>query len=309
MSILIYHPSKTADYVRLLREQGFEAPLIPCHNRQELESAIESAEVLFCWRFPSDLFLRARNLRWVQAMGAGIEDLVRAPLPDGTILTRVEGLFGGFMSEYILGYILHHTLQVGRALEAQRDRRWEPYTIGRVEGKRLGVAGLGSIGGTIARKARALGMEVWGLSRSGQSADVDRAFRTDDVREFAAGVDYLANVLPVTPETERLFDAGVFGAMRQGALFLNIGRGQTVDDAALVEAVRSGHLGGAVLDVFDVEPLPVESPLWSTPGILVTPHSSGPSVPAEVAAYFLANHRRWQAGEPLTGVVDRERGY
>jgi glyoxylate/hydroxypyruvate reductase len=308
MSVLVYHPSKTGVYVRLLREQGFEEALLPCRDRAEAEAAMPEAEALFCWRFPPDLLPRARRLRWIQAMGAGVEDLIRAPIPEGAVLTRVEGLFGGYMSEYVLGYILHRTLKIEQAQRLQRAQWWAPYEIERVAGKRVGIAGTGQIGGDIARRCRALGMEVWGLSRSGASPEADRSFRSDEILTFAAGVDFLVNVLPLTPETTGLFGAAVFRAMKPGALFLNIGRAATVETGALLESLTSGHLGGAVLDVFDEEPLPAESLLWKVPNLAVTPHVSGPSVPAEVAAYFVANWRRWRRGEPLQGVVDRTRG-
>lgn len=309
MRILVYHPTRTADYVRFLQEHGLGGELAPCCSMEEIEAALPDAEVLFCWRFPTALLTRAPRLRWIQAMGAGVEDMAGAPIPPGVVLTRVEGGFGGYMSEYVLGYLLHHTLQVGRVLRQQQERRWDSFIVGRLAGKRIGIAGVGTIGREVARACRQMGMEVWGLSRSGVSEAVDRAFPPEQIQPFAAGVDFLVDVLPVTPATERIFNAAVFRAMKPGALFLNMGRSRTVDEGALVDAVSSGHLAGAVLDVFDPEPLPPESPLWSTPGILVTPHVSGPSVPAEVAEYFAANYRRWQAGDPLRGVVDLGRGY
>jgi glyoxylate/hydroxypyruvate reductase A len=177
---------------------------------------------------------------------------------------------------------------------------------GTLRGKRLGVAGAGSIGAEVARRGKVFGMEVWALARTARPlADVDRVFTQAEAAEFTAGVDFLVSSLPLTAETVGLIDPL---ALKEGALLVNIGRGATIDEQRLLEAARSGRIH-AVLDVFAQEPLPAEHPFWSTPGITVTPHVSGPSVPEEVAEYFAANLRRYEAGQPLVGLVDRQRGY
>lgn len=306
MTVLIYHAARAAEYEALLRPLLPDTRLIACTTPEEAARHAAEAEVIFSWRFPPELFRQAGRLRWVQAMGAGVEDLVAAPLPPDCLLTRVEGLFGGYMSEYALAHMLAHAQQLRRLYANQAEQRWEPFFIGKLAGKRLGLAGLGSIGAELARKARAFGMEVWGLARSSRAAEhVDRLFPMEQAAEFTAGADYLVSSLPLTPETVGLIDPR---RMREGALLINMGRGATIDEAALLEAVRSGRIQ-AVLDVFAAEPLAPEHPFWTTPGITVTPHISGPSVPAEVAAYFAANFRQYQSGRPLAGLVDRQRGY
>lgn len=307
--ILIYEATRAATYADLLKRlipNSADYTLIPCNTREEAARAIGEADILFSWRFPPDLLPRARRLRWIQAMGAGVEDLVAAPVPEGVLVTRVEGLFGAAMSEYAFAHMLAHAQQLPRLYAAQAARRWEPFTAETLWGKRLGVAGVGSIGGAVAARGRAFGMEVWGLARTpGPRAHVDRMFTPAEADVFTAGVDYLVSTLPDTPETRGLIDPE---AMKPGALLINVGRGATIDEGAILRAVRSGRIR-AVLDVFAVEPLPADHPFWTEPGITVTPHLSGPSRPEEVAAYFAENLRRFEQGEPLRGAVDRERGY
>lgn len=309
--ILVYHRHDVAQYEAALRARDPALPLVVCGRPEEAAAVLPNAEIAFSWRLPPDLFRQARHLRWVQAMGAGVEDLVAAPLPPGVVVTRVVGLYDTFISEYVLGHVLAHSLRLQEALEAQRAHRWADYMIGRLAEKRLGVAGLGSIGRAVAAKARCLGMDVWGLSRSGRAdgVAVTRAFGTAQVLDFVAGLDYLAITLPHTPETEGLFGAAAFAALPRGAFVVSVGRGRVVDEAALLATLRSGHLGGAALDVFHTEPLLPDSPFWDLPNVFVTPHAAGPNVPSEVVDYFLANLERYRRGEPLVGVVDRSRGY
>jgi glyoxylate/hydroxypyruvate reductase len=304
--ILIFNTARAHEYAELLRPLLPNVSLIPCTSPAEAAAHMPEADILFCWKFPTDLYARAHRLRWVQAMGAGIEDLVAAPLPEGCLLTRVEGLFSDYMSEYAFLHMLAHAHQLPRLYANQAEGRWEPFTIGKLAGKRLGVAGAGSIGAEIAQKGKAFGMEVWALVRSERPVPgVDRTFSANEAGAFNAGVDYLVSSLPYTPETVGLVDPR---QMKQGALLINVGRGATIDEEALLEAVQAGRIQ-AVLDVFRQEPLPAEHPFWHTPGITVTPHISGPSVPAEVAEFFAVNYRQYVSGQALTGLVNRQRGY
>ncbi|MDF2629406.1 MAG: putative 2-hydroxyacid dehydrogenase [Symbiobacteriaceae bacterium] len=308
LTVLVHAPNaeRLATYAELLPGLLPGARLLFTQTRDEAAAHIHEAEVVFSWKLPADLFAQASRLRWVQAMGAGVEDLVAAPLPKGCLLTRVEGLFGSYMSEYAFLHMLAHAQRLPAIYANAAQKRWAPCTIGKLGGKRLGVAGSGSIGMEVIRKAKAFDMEVWSLVRTARSVTgADRVFTMDQAGEFAAGVDYLVSVLPLTPATIGLIDPL---ALKQGAVLINMGRGATIDERRLLAAVREGRIE-AVLDVFATEPLPEEHPFWSTPGITVTPHLSGPSVPAEVADYFAANFRRFVAAEPLVGLVDRQRGY
>ena len=244
-------------------------------------------------------------------MNAGVEELVAAgEIPPSVTITRVIEQFGKPIAEYVFAEYLAHVRELERTRTGQRERRWDHFVAGTLEGKTLGVAGLGSIGREIVRKGRAFDMRVFGSSRTGVAAGiVDRHFGPDEWPEFAAAVDVLVLTLPRTAETEGVIGRSVLGAMRPNAVLINVGRGALLDEDALVEFVRAGRIGGAILDVFQHEPLPADSPLWSTPNIIVTPHISGPSTVDGVSQFFLANVQRYLAGEPLQGVVDRARGY
>lgn len=307
--LLVYGP-RAPQYETLLRERGYTGKISICTTREEAEAVVGEAEILLGLRLPADLYPLMTRCRWVQSVNAGVEDLIAAPLLPGVVATRVEGLFGGYISEYIMGYMLAHTLHIRQAYSQQAESRWEHYYIGRLAGKRLGLAGTGTIGLEVARRAQALGMEVVGLSRSGAPTPHCAAvYPVTKLFEFCEGLDFLAVTLPLTAETRGLFGAEAFARLKPGAVVINSGRGALIQEEALLGALRSGHLGGAVLDVFPTEPLPAESPLWQEPKVTVTPHISGPSVPAEVADYFMANYRRYAQGEPLQGVIDRARGY
>lgn len=307
--ILIYAEKGADRYTELLERlipNAADYRLVPCSSREDAARNIGEAEILFCFQFPTDLLKGAHRLRWIQAMRAGVDDLVAAPLPPGVVLTRIEGLFGTPMSEYAFAHMLAHVQQLRRIYAAQAERRWDPFRAETLAGKRLGVAGVGSIGLEVAARGKAFGMEVWGLARTpGPRPHVDRVFTPGEVREFTAGVDFLVSTLPDTPETRGLIDPE---AMKEGALLINMGRGATIDEQAILRAVRSGRIR-AVLDVFTVEPLPPDHPFWTEPGITVTPHMSGLNRPDAIAAYCAENLARFERGEPLRGVVDLERGY
>lgn len=305
-TILIYHTSKAAKYHDLLRPLVPEHRLIPCSTPEEAVRALPEVDILFGWRFPVHLFAQAKRLRWIQAMGAGVEDLTAAPLPEGCLLTRIEGQFGTPMSEYAFAHMLAHAQQLGRLYKAQKERDWHLFFPGRLAGKRLGVAGAGSIGAEVAAKGKAFGMEVWALVRSSRPLpNVDRIFTAAEIVAFTSGVDYLVSSLPLTPATVGLIDPE---QMKPGALLINMGRGATIAEEAILRAVRNGGIR-AVLDVFQHEPLPPEHPFWDEPGITVTPHMSGLSEPSTVVEFFTANLARYLAGQPLRGLVDQERGY
>lgn len=272
---------------------------------------IRDADVLLCWRFPVELFGDAARLRWVQSLGAGVEDLMAATaLPPSVRVTRVVDQFGPMIAEYVMAELLARVRGLDRARTLQTGHRWEPYPIGTLAQQTMGVAGLGSIGHEIIRKARAFDMKVLGLSRTAKHADlVDRHFGPDGWTRFAAGCDVMVLTLPLTPATRSVVDRTVLSAMRDHGVVVNVGRGALIREADLVGVLREGHLSGAILDVFETEPLRPSSPLWDLPGVIVTPHIAGPSRSGQVVELFLENWRRFESGDVLLGEVDRARGY
>ncbi|HRQ32268.1 MAG TPA: D-2-hydroxyacid dehydrogenase, partial [Anaerolineales bacterium] len=193
---------------------------------------------------------------------------------------------------------------------AQQEHRWDGSTTGMVRGKTIGLLGVGSIGAEIARTAKHFEMTVRGYTRSSEDCrDVDAYYHGNDLIEFANELDYLVSVLPNTVETRRIVDASLLNALPSHAIFINVGRGNAVDESALIHALESKQIAGAVLDVFDQEPLPTDHPFWTTPNLLITFHTSAPSLPEDIVRIFRENYLRYLRGEELKYKVDFERGY
>ena len=249
------------------------------------------------------------GLRWVQSTWAGVEALMRQPRRD-FLLTGVKGVFGPLMSEYVFTFLLARETKLVQRLRHQRRREWWTGDSGTLAGKTLGIMGTGSIGRCIARTGRAFGMRVVGFSRSGAAVEgFERVFAASGLHDFLAEPQYVVGVLPATPDTNGLLDASAFSAMRSDGFLVNVGRGGLVDETALAAALNAGAIGGAVLDVFQQEPLPSDSVLWDTPNLTVTAHIAAHSRPADIARLFEENYNRYLAGAPLRHRIEFERGY
>lgn len=252
---------------------------------------------------------RMPDVRWVQSTWAGVQPLIELERRD-YLLTGVKDVFGPQMAEYVFGHLLARELRLTERRRRQDDRDWWTEESGTLEGKCMGVMGTGSIGRDVARMAAAFDLRILGYSRSGRATPgFERVYPAGDLAAFLAEPDYLVCVLPDTPGTRGLLDEKAFEALRPGCVLVNIGRGSLIDENALSRAVQQGRLAAAVLDVFSEEPLPQDSPLWSTPGVTVTAHVSGTSRPRHIAQLFESNYNRWAAGETPHYVVDFERGY
>lgn len=311
-SILVYHPEpgEAQAYARLIKQPKPHFAVAVCATPAEAEPHIADAEILYAWSFPRELLPRAAKLRWAQSMGAGVERLMVPELPRRVTVTRVAGIFGPWMAEYVLGWCLWLTQRTELFRAQQRERRWRQADPLRLHGATLCVVGLGDIGRTIAGAARGFGMRVVGVSRSGKKvAEAECVYKARDIRKPIAAADFVALTVPLTDATRGLIGAAELAAMRPSAWLINVARGPVVDEAALLDALRGKRLGGAVLDVFDEEPLPQDHPLWEFDNVVVTPHISGPSTPDEIAPIFNDNLRRHLAGRALRYGVDRSRGY
>lgn len=261
----------------------------------------------------------APRLRWVQLDTAGVDHLVGNPIWDTDVaVTTIGGVSPVPMAEYVLMMVLVHSHHLRALLEGQAGHewpsptdRWARYLPRRVPGTTMGIVGYGRIGTEIGRVARALGMGVIGVTRSGIASGDDEIVASSRLLEIAPRCDWLVVVTPLTEETRGLVDAEVIAALPPGAVVINVSRGGVVDETALLAALESDRLAGAVLDVFDEEPLAPESSLWSHPRVLVTPHVSGFAPHYEDAIFELVreNLRRYEAGEVLVNLVDRTRGY
>jgi phosphoglycerate dehydrogenase-like enzyme len=249
-------------------------------------------------------------LSWVQSTAAGVEALMNPSLRRDYTLTNARDVFGKLMTEYVFGYLLAHERQIFQRLKDQQARQWNPAKPGVLYGKTIGLLGVGSIGAEVARTAKFFEMNVRGYTReSEESRHVDRYFHGDRIHEFAKGLDYLVSVLPNTQGTRKIVNTELLNTLPSHALFVNVGRGSAVDETALIHALNQNKIAGAVLDVFEQEPLPKNHPFWATPNLLMTFHTSAPSLPEDLAKLFIENYKLFHAGKPLKHQVDFEKGY
>lgn len=258
----------------------------------------------------AEVLPRARDVQWIQSTWAGARPLADTELPHPNIrVTGIKGVFGDAMAEYVFAYLLSIQQRVFERLEAQRAGSWNQIMPRRLAGKVLGVMGVGDIGGAVAATGKHFGMRVRGLTRSGRADGVDETYATSDRLAFASGLDVLVCVLPDTPETHGIIDAELLDRLSPGAIVVNVGRGASVDEAALVMALRRGRPAWAVLDVFREEPLPADHPLWKLDNVFLTFHTAALSHPEAIAPVFIDNFRRFLRGEPLAYEIDLDRGY
>jgi phosphoglycerate dehydrogenase-like enzyme len=304
--------------MEVIRAEVPEARLIPCTSYEALPEALAEhrPEIAYVFKigrapFPRAALLGAHAPRWIQNAGAGMDHLVPWD-PDRVIVTNASGAHGELMSQYTLWAILNHRLGLPTYARQQAERVWRKGEFRSVAGCTLTIVGFGTIGAEIGRLAKAAGLRVIGVRARPEPSDhADRVVGTDDLHAALGEADYVSVVLPLTEATRGLIDARAIAAIKPGAVLVNTGRGGIVDEAALLDALNSGHLAGAVLDVFASEPLPPDHPLWDAPNTVILPHISGD--PADwktrVTAMFCENLRNWMAGRPLFNVVDPARGY
>lgn len=291
------------EYKRLL-----EPLLLP-----DLEIVVEPEEsdiVVGEPRLVRDLLPRLSTLRWVQSIYAGVEPLIDPSQRRDYILTNARGVFGELMSEYVFGYLLFLEKKMLQRMKSQEAKRWQRPESGLLRGKTIGLLGVGSIGAHLAGTAKHFGMMVRGFTRgSEESMQVDQYFHGSDLLEFVDGLDYLVCVLPRTNDTNQIVDQAVLEALPAHAIFINVGRGNAVDESALVKALTEGKVAAAVLDVFQQEPLPDDHPFWTTPNLYMTFHTSAISYPEDITKLFAENYQLYIQGKPLKYQVDFDSGY
>lgn len=243
--------------------------------------------------------------QWLQSTWAGYAPLLAADLPRDYRLSRAVGVFGQPIAEYLLAYMLEREQQLQQRRDSQARHAWDARIPGSLYGRRVLIVGAGEIGREVARLLAPFGVRLTGIAHTPRPLEhFERVVGLDGLLEAAATADYIVNILPDTPQTDGIYDAAFFAALRPTTLFFNVGRGNALVDDALLRALHEGRLAGAVLDVFREEPLPAGHPFWNTPGLLVTGHIAGPLVPAAVARLFVDNLERFRAGAALRGEVD-----
>jgi phosphoglycerate dehydrogenase-like enzyme len=285
---------------------------------EEFLAMLGEAEILY--DFPRgharDLTRVAPKLRWLQASMAGAGEVAKkfGLIETDVVVTTASGVFSGPLAEFVVMAMLQHAKNLGRLRREKAEKAWRRTFTDTLEGKTLCIVGMGNIGRAVAERARPFGMRVLGVKRTVREDDpardhADELYTTDRLHEALAEADYVAITLPGTPETHHLMDEDAIAAIKPGAYFSNVGRGSVMDEGALVEALRLGHLSGAALDVFEVEPLPPESPLWDLENVIISPHATD-VVPSLLnrrqTDLFCENLRRYLEGEPLLNVLDKK---
>ncbi|MDT0307802.1 D-2-hydroxyacid dehydrogenase [Streptomyces sp. DSM 44917] len=291
-------------------------------DAKSLAARLPEADVLLVWDFTSDAVRDAwpepgpgvRHPAWVHTASAGVDRLLFPALTASeAVVTNARGVFDRPIAEYVAGLVLAMAKDFPRTWELQRRRRWEHRDAQKVSGSLAVVVGSGPIGRRIGVTLRALGVETELVGRRARDGDPDfgRVHAVDEMERLLPDADWVVCAAPLTAETTGMFDAAAFSLMKPTARFINVGRGQHVVESDLAEALRSGRLAGAALDVFASEPLPGDSALWELPGLIVSPHMSGDTAGwrDDLSEQFCDNFDRWVAGRPMINVVDKRLGY
>jgi phosphoglycerate dehydrogenase-like enzyme len=314
--LVIAHPGD--DTLARLPAAGDDVRFIVADALPRFEPHLPAADAILLWSHDAHLLEalvpRAPRLRWVHTWSAGVDKVLFPALVDGPlVLTNARGVYSPSLAEFALGAMLYFAKDFPRMKASQARGAWEPFDVQMLRGATLGLVGYGDIGRTVAALGRAFGMELLALRRHAHKSEGDplRAELAASARDVCARSDYLVVSLPITAETRHLIGPTEIGAMKRTAVIVNIGRGAVIDEVALVSALQRGLVRGAALDVFEREPLPPGHPLFALPGVLLSPHTADhtPTWRHEAMDCFLANLRRFLAGEPLANVVAKSGGY
>jgi phosphoglycerate dehydrogenase-like enzyme len=329
---MVVHPAVDAARLDALSKAAPGADWLNAPDAAAAIDAMPEADA-FLGKITPAILENAGRLRWVQAFTASLEHYIFPELVDHPCqLTNMRGLFGDVIADQVMGYVLCFARNLHTYVRRQLENRYEPMggesarvnnTVGPgvvnamdlatiyLPESKLGIVGLGAIGAEIARRALAFGMGVRGVDRYPERTKPPQGVllveAMDKLPDLLAWSDFVVIAAPHTPETVRLFDSATLTYLRPSAYLINIGRGAILVLDDLVSALRAGRLAGAALDVFEVEPLPKEHPLWDFPNVIITPHTAGysPVIARRHLATLIENVRRFAAGEPLQNVVDK----
>ena len=288
----------------------------PSANKS-LADIIAGADVVLGWDFQSSEFRaawsNADRLKWIFWAGAGVDSLLFPELVESdVVLTNCRGVFDRSMAEYVLGFIIAFGKHFPESWQLQSQRVWKHRLSEQLVGKEALIVGVGSIGREIARVLRAFGLRVSGIGRRHrEDHDFGVIYAAGNLETRLASADFVIVVVPSTPASRGMFGASQFEAMKDSARLINIARGEILDEDALIEALRTGQIAGAALDVFAEEPLPVDNPLWVMDNVIVSPHMCGDFYEhyKVIAETFLENLGRYRSGEPMLNVIDKTAGF
>jgi phosphoglycerate dehydrogenase-like enzyme len=301
----------------LLEQAGDGREVLLTSDREVIEKNLDRVEI-YIGEIDYGCLSRMPNLRWAQLWYAGIDGIRAYPeLKGRSFLFTNARIHGPQIAEHVFAMILSWNRRLPQALEAQKRREWARFSdasLGSLDGASMLILGYGVIGERIAAAALAFGMRIAGIRRNparGGALPGVPVEGPEKLRDLLPRTDYVVNILPGTPATAGIFGAAEFALMKKSALYVNVGRGSTTDEAALIAALRSRSIAGALLDVVEQEPLPPESPLWDMDNVILSPHYAGlhPNYGSIVLELVLENLGRYVRGEPLKYLVDKEAGY
>lgn len=289
---------------------------------ETLARSLPDAEIVVCGNLTDAQIASAPRLRWISFWSAGMDGKATPGMRErDLLLTNASGVHGPNIAEHVLCFMLMFTRRMEVHFRSQLAGQWErglpanKSGAGELTGQTLGIVGLGRIGEDLASRARSFGMRIVAMKRDPSarhsSGPIDALYGIEELPRLLAESDHICVALPYTPQTHHLFDAAMLAHCKPGAYLYNIARGKIVEERALIDALRSEHLAGAGLDVFETEPLPPESPLWTLPNVLITPHTAGitPHYFARAAKQFADNLKRYLRGDRLHNLYDPLRGY
>jgi glyoxylate/hydroxypyruvate reductase A len=300
-------PVRGAEWAQLF---ATKAPDLPFHIWPDIGQP-ENVRYLAAWLPPENLETQFPNLELLFSVGAGVDqfDLVALPLDLPVVRMTESGIITG-MVEYVTMAVLGLHRDLLTYVDQQRQKVWQQQRVYPASKRQVGVLGVGMLGRAVLGKLDAFGFRLAAWSRSRHEIDGIRCFAgADELPAFLEATDIVVCLLPLTRATHGILNAELFTRMPRGAALIHVGRGPQLDHASLLAALDSGQISAAVLDVTDPEPLPVDHPLWSHPKILLTPHIASMTQPDTAVDLVLENIRRYREGEPLIGLVDRDRGY
>lgn len=268
-------------------------------------------DMALCWKPPRGGLAKFHNLKVIFSLAAGVDHLFYDPdLPDVPVVRMVEPSLTAGVAEYIVLHVMRHHKDQRRFAEQQKAKVWEEYFAPPAWTRRVGILGLGVLGGTAAGMLRGIGFQLAGWSRSPKNFEGVKSFHGDgQLMDLVARSDILVSILPKTPQTEDILNADLFARMPRGASLINAGRGDQLVEEDLLAALESGQISQATLDVFRTEPLPAGHPFWTHPKVTVTPHSGGDPFPETAAKAVAENIMRFRRGEPLPNIARPEDGY
>lgn len=305
---LVIFPKVDEGWFQRIRAVSPELTAVNCASEEEAEREIQDADGFYGAITPR-ILRAAKQLRWVQAPLAGLERYMFPELIDHpAVLTNMRGVYSDMVPEHAFGLMLGLARGLHRYAWFQKERRWEPREVQLLAGQTLGIIGLGGIGRGVAKRGAAFEMRIIAMDpKAEKPPEVEILFRPDGLHPLLEQSDFIVICAPHTPETERMIRREQLRRMKRTAYLINVGRGIIVDLRDLTEALKAGEIAGAGLDVFEVEPLPADHPLWGMENVIITPHvaANTPRVSERWLEVLLENLRRFVGGEPLVNVVDK----